>query len=194
MSVENDQIPTIRCLTGTAWIVLIFSPSSPLCRESLHLFVYFYAEQTVHLSPVCKCTIKELVASDHRMWTKAKSGQLFTCLPLILRWPLGPCGNPPPPLPHTPPTTTATLKDNTGRKGKQVICVTDSVLPQLVRAKAATSQRRSNAEIFGSTKSPDGDIYLKHDPLKIGGKLNTTGMLFFFLLSVLHKPQESIFH
>lgn len=126
MSVENGQIPTTRCLTGTAWIVLIFFPFVLLCREPLHLFVYFYAEQTVHFSPVCKCTIKELVASDHRMWTTAKSGQLFTCPPLILRWPR-PIRQHPPPLP--PPTTTATLEDNTGRKGKQVICMTDSVCP-----------------------------------------------------------------
>lgn len=58
----------------------------PFCWKSLHVSVYFYSEQTVHFSPVCKCTIKELVASNHRMWMKAKSGQLFTCLPLILRW------------------------------------------------------------------------------------------------------------
>lgn len=67
--------------------------------QSLHFWDYFYTKQTVHFPPVFKSTIKELVVCNHRIWTKAKGGQLFTCQRLILRWSLllQPCPTPPPP-------------------------------------------------------------------------------------------------
>lgn len=145
----------------------------PFCWKSLHFLDYFYAEQTVHFSPVCKCTIKELVASNHRMWTKAQSGQLFTCQPLILRWSR---------LPHD-------RRHPRGwhRQEGETSHLHVRQRPAPTRScKSCTLQRWSDVEMFGSRTSPDWDLYLKHDPLtKKRKKINTTGVLFF-LFFFLH--------
>lgn len=73
-----------------------------------------------------------------------------------------------------------TLGDDTGRKGKQVICMPDNVLPRLVLSKAAPSQRWSHVEMVGD-KSPDWDIF-KTTLTKNSKKLNTTGVILLVLL------------
>lgn len=102
----------------------------PFCANPSISWVIVTLSRQSFFSPVCKCTIKELVVRDHRIWTRAKSGQLFTRRPQILNWSplLQPC-------PHYHATT---LGDDTDRKGKQVICMPDNVLPGLVPFKSCT--------------------------------------------------------
>ncbi len=57
----------------------------------------FYTNYTIHFYLAAyKCTIKELVVCNHRMWPKANSEQLPTCQPLILYDSATPQPNPPP--------------------------------------------------------------------------------------------------
>lgn len=166
--VENGRIHTLRRLNGTAWIVLIYSP---LAENPSIFLVYFYFEQTVHFSPVCKCAIKELVASNHRMWTKAKRGQLFTRQPLILRWSwlLQPC--PPPPPPPPPPWR---------MRGGNGICTPDSIYSQTHSWKISTLQRWSNV---GWRLPTERYIFKTWSP-ENKKKLNTTGVVVFFFIFI----------
>lgn len=84
---ENDGIYTIRGLHGADQIVLIYFPfHSHFAHNPSISWVIFTPSRQSFFSPVCKCTIKELVVRNHRIWTRAKSRQLFMRRPQILNW------------------------------------------------------------------------------------------------------------
>lgn len=78
---------TIQGLHGAGQIALIYFPfHSHFAHNPSISWVIFTPSRRSFFSPVCKCTIKELVVRNHRIWTRAKSGQLFTRRPQILNW------------------------------------------------------------------------------------------------------------
>lgn len=128
----------------------------PFCTQSLHFLGYFYTEQTVLFSPVCKCTIKELVVRNHRIWTRAKSGQLFMRRPQILNW--SPPALPPPPRPPPWGMTQA------GRGNKSSACQTTACLDSSLQK---LHPPRGEAMLRWLATSLQTEMYLKRRSPKI---------------------------
>lgn len=101
----------------------------PLLHPTPPFVVYFYIKFTIHFYLAAyKCTIKELVVCNHRMWHKANSEQLLTCQLVTLHDSTTPQLNPTPLPPPNPPKWWNKQEE----ERKQVIHKSDTNLSQQI--------------------------------------------------------------